>query len=641
MHWLKQLPDQIRITPLHFQLRRYRWLVFPAVLPLAAIHQFALYLVAAAFPATGQWWVQLLIYTLTGSLVAWIGLTWIAEAVAQRYATETQLRQAYAKLEANHAQLLVLHNLGERVASADNQHAILEIAARAPLELTAARASTVVTFDAAHDRLKLDMAWGLSENYLQALRKQLEIGIPAGGCQYCANRKALVESDCLLFRGLQSTAQVEGIRSLICLPVTHDEERIGIISAYFPSADGPPEDQVRLLNILGGVIATALENLRVRAREIETVHALDRATHPSTLVDQNSPLDQMASQVLNIAASGWDAQAGAVLLWEPESQRWNCRASLGFEAAPGNPGFDTALEMAGEAFRADRLIIRSGLENAGPGGLRSMAAAPLITEGQTLGVLFLGAQRRRAINENQSELLNTIAHQIALVIRNAQLYAQLSQMAVLKERYRLSREFHDGLAQTLGYLGFQAERLENLVADERQVEAIAEIGELRQSIRDAYADVREAIDGLRLSVENPGQIALRLREYTAAFSRQSGITTNFQSTPENLEIDPGTALQILRIAQEALTNVRKHAQARNVNVTLQADQDRLQLLISDDGRGFPAEIETDRTYRSYGLTTMRERSEGLGGTLSVATSPELGTRITAELPVKRREAVPE
>ena len=622
-----------RQTPLHLQLRRYRWLVFPAVLLLAAIHQFALYLVAEAFPVTWQWWVQLLVYALTGSLAAWVGLTIIAEAAAQRFEAEAELRQAYAELAQNHEKLLALHNLGERVASADDQHTLLEIAARAPLELTAARASTVITFDAAHDRLKLDMAWGLSDTYLKALRQQLENGIPAGRCQTCTSLKTHVESDCPLFRGLQTTAQNEGLQSLICLPVTHDEERIGIISAYFPSADGPPEDQVRLLNILGGVIATALENLRARAREIETVHALDRATNRALLMDESNALDQIAAQVLQIAVSGWDAQAGAVFLWE-EDQTWICRTTLGFQRDPAHPIFEAALEMSRQAQQSNQIMIHAELENNPSHGLRSMAAVPLITEGQILGVLFLGAQRRRAINESQIELLNTVAHQIALAIRNAQLYAQLSQMAVLKERYRLSREFHDGLAQTLGYLGFQAERLEQLVADEQNAEAVREINALRQSIRDAYADVREAIDGLRLSVENPGQIASRLDEYCAAFSRQTGLQVEFRAEPKDMAIDSATALQLLRIAQEALTNTRKHAQAQKVRVELQAEQGSLQLVISDDGRGFPAESRTERAYHSYGLTSMRERAEGLGGSLSVATSPEQGTRITVEVPVK-------
>jgi nitrate/nitrite-specific signal transduction histidine kinase len=633
MNWIANLIGQLSNTPLHFQLRRLRWIVIPAVLILAAIHQFAIYLVADAFPVTWQWWVQLLIYTLTGSIVAWLGLTWIADAAAQRYDTESQLRRAYAELEENHNQLYALHNLGERITDADDQHTILEIAARAPLELTTARASTVITFDAVHDRLKLDMAWGLSENYLKALRNQLEIGISSERCQHCSSLKTHFESDCPLFRGLQSTAHAEGINSLICMPVTHDEERIGIISAYFPSADGPPEDQIRLLNILGGVIATAMENFRSRARELQTVHALDQATNQSFMVDKSTAVDQISSQVLNIAASGWDAQVGGVMLWNEETQSWDCRTSLGFEVASDDPCYKIALELARQAQKNNQPIIRSNVEN-GRSKLRSMAAAPLISEGKTLGVLFLGAHRGRAINENQAELLNTVAHQIALAIRNAQLYSQLGQMAILKERYRLSREFHDGLAQTLGYLGFQAERVENLVAEERNSDASSEINELRQTIRAAYIDVREAIDGLRLSVEDPGQVASRLAEYTAAFSRQTGISMEFMATPDNLEIDPSMALQILRIAQEALTNVRKHAQARNVKVLLQKELDSVQMVITDDGRGFPTEIQSERTHHRYGLTTMRERAEEQGGTLTIATSPKQGTRITVHIPIE-------
>lgn len=268
-----------------------------------------------------------------------------------------------------------------------------------------------------------------------------------------------------------------------------------------------------------------------------------------------------------------------------------------------------------------------------------MAAVPLSTEGLTLGALFLGAKRQRAINESHAELLNTVAHQIALAIRNAQLYTQLEQMAVLQERHRLSREFHDGLAQTLGFLGFQAERVENLIKDDQTIDAASEIHKLRQTIRDAYADVREAIDGLRLSVEDPSQISDRLVEYTAAFTRQTEIQTHLTCSPDNLRVETKTSLQILRIAQEALTNVRKHACAKNVDIVLQVEAGSLQLVIGDDGHGFPAETPTNQLHHSYGLTTMRERAEGLGGTLSIATKSNEGTRITVQVPIKETEIV--
>ena len=636
MSKIKSILGQFSNVPLHFQLRRLRWMVFPAILFLAALHQFVLFLIAEAFPVSWQWWIQVVIYALTGSVAAWLGMTWIADAAARRFEAESQVRQAYAELEENHNQLLALHNLGERVTAADDKHAILEIAARAPLELTGARASTVVTFDETQDRLKLDMAWGLSESYLSGLRSQLENGLPAGRCKNCNALKTHVGSDCPLFEGLQTTARADGIQSLICMPVNHEDERIGIISAYFPTADGPPEDHVRLLNILGGVIATALENLRARARELETLHAIDRATNNGQ-IEESKALEDIAHQVLEISAAGWEAQFGGLFLSDEETDSLDCVAQIALDESPQR--FTLALDFAKQAYLLGESVIKTGIspeENEGNG---SIAAVPLSTEGNIFGVLFLGARRQRAINENHAELLATVAHQIALAIRNAQLYTQLRQMAILQERHRLSREFHDGLAQTLGFLGFQAERVENLIETERNTEATAEIHELRQTIRDAYADVREAIDGLRLSVDDPSRIAKRLTEYTLAFTRQTGIRINFTAIPEDLTIEPRMSLQILRISQEALTNVRKHANAENVTVLLQKEQGNLLLVISDDGRGFPIETPTDQLHHSYGLTTIRERAEGLGGILTIATNPNEGTRITVQVPIKEPEVV--
>jgi signal transduction histidine kinase len=207
-------------------------------------------------------------------------------------------------------------------------------------------------------------------------------------------------------------------------------------------------------------------------------------------------------------------------------------------------------------------------------------------------------------------------------------------MAVLEERYRLSREFHDGLAQTLGYLGLQSERLESLLKMGQMDTAVSEFAEMRRSIRAAYVDVREAIDGLRLGVEDVGQLAARLGEYTTEFTRQTGLSVNFTAVPDQINVLPATAVQLLRIAQEALTNVRKHAQAQEVDVRLRQIAGELELTITDDGRGFPNALPVERRYHSHGLASMRERTESLGGMLTVATQPGQGTRITVVVPVE-------
>ncbi len=615
----------LRSAPLHFQLRRVRWIVPVLVLIMAAAHQIIVRnLIALFFPLWAE--AELLLYSLTGSIVAWLGLSWLATAVSRQYEAESQLRTAYDELDANHQKLLALHDLGQNVSAASDRQAVFEMAARAPLELTGAQASTVASFDNGNNRLKLDMAWGLSESYLRSLRQRIDAGVMSERCRTCTKLYAHSSSDCPLFEGIQAEAMAEGIGSLVCLPIVQADERIAVLSAYFPSVDGPPEDQLRFLTILGGVIAAALDNLHARARQAKTLNALDQATQSA------DALDDLAAQVLQIAISGWDAQAGGLFLFDEDAQTWMCRAQHELGAGWADPRYELGLEMAGRVFNGDVPLIIPNLDAAAEHGLGAAAAAPLKTEGQTLGALFLGATQPHALNARHMDLMGTMAHQIALAIRNAQLYMKLGQMAVVEERYRLSREFHDGLAQTLGYLGLQAERLENLLATGQTETAVTEFDELRRSIRAAYADVREAIDGLRLRVDDPGQLADRLANYTAEFARQTGLQVRFTAVPEDIAIEPDTALQLLRIAQEALTNVRKHAQAQQITVRLRSDFDEMTLTVTDDGRGFPGALPVDKNYRSYGLASMRERAESLGGSLTVATQPGQGTRITAVIP---------
>ena len=534
-------------------------------------------------------------------------------------------------MDQNHRQLLALNKFGEHITAADDQHAILELAARAPLELTGAQASTVLTFDDDKDRLKLDIAWGLSDNYLNALRYRIDKGLSSSRCQMCNSLKTHLGSDCPLFDGLEPVARNDGIQSLICMPVNHEDERIGIISAYFPSDEGPPEDHIRLLRILGGVIATAIENIRSREREIETLYAIDQVADYSHK-DENRAVGEMAQKVLEITVVGWGAQYGGLFLLDEHDLKWTLIAKIGFDET--HQVFQLAKDAVQMSYEIQDLVIKTNLTQSGNQDIGSMAAVPLITEGLTLGALFIGAKRLRAINENHTEIIRTVGHQIALAIRNTQLYFQLEQMVVLQERHRLSREFHDGLAQNLGYINLQSERIDNLIKLGNLSEAESEMHQLRETIQDAYDDVREAIDDLRLSGEDPGFVTGQLSDYLTAFSRQTGIRTIFSPAPNEIYVEPSTALQIYRIAQEALTNVRKHAQAQKVEVFLKEDQDTLQLIISDNGIGFPVEIQDGQFLHSYGLTTMRERSEGLGGTITIATSPNEGTHITVNIPVK-------
>ncbi len=614
--------------PLHQQLRLLRWNAPMIVLVLAALHQLFVQTVIRPLNSPLGWWLEVLVYTVTGSIVAWWGLTYIARNAAKQSKTEQELRRAFAELEDSHRKLLALDRMGQYIASAPNEDEVYKVAVQAPTELVGAKAATLVIFDEDQQTLNLAMSWGLSEDYARAFHDYLGQGVAAERCRTCSTLHAHVDGDCPLFVGVADAAREDGVQSLMCLPIHTEQERIGILTAYFPSADGPKEEQAHLLNILGGVIAFAVDNLRARERQMEALHSLDDASRA------HKSLTELASQTLQTAIMGWKAQAGAIFLYDSTLDQWVCLSQQGLDDL-ASARFGFAQQLAQQAF-ADQSIIIQALPPKQPHGLRSAAALPLISEGEVFGVLFLGTKRPQGLNPQHADLLQTFAHQIALALRNAQLSQELQQTAMLRERYRLAREFHDGLAQTLGFLGFQLERVARFLQKGEYDKIERELPEIRQVVRSAYMDVREAIEGLRLRWDDPTRLAENLGNYVEDFAFQTGIEVNFVAHPRDIIVPTEIALQFLRIAQEALTNVRKHARADHVDIHLQIEETALELRVADNGIGFP-ETPRQATGKNggFGLTSMRERAESIGGRLSVMTGPDRGAVIlvTAPLPL--------
>lgn len=628
LDWRARLRRWLARVPFPRLLRRLRWAVPALVLLLAALHDGLVRRVVPLLPPSWQRWGSVFVYGVTGIVVAWIGLTLLAEAFAQREQSEAELRTAYNRLRA-------LYDLIQHLAQSNAEQELLTLAAQAPVLLTDARGSVIFTFDEEGDRLSLDVAWGLSEGYLQALHERLQLGISAERCRTCQQLHAPAESDCPLFRGLQDAARREGIGGLVCFPILSQERRVGLLTAYYASPDGHPEAQLRLLGIVSSTLAAALENLRAQTRQLDALMGtLDQATRP------HEALQDLAREAVHLARQAWGASAGLIYLYQeegPERPTWVCLAQEGLTA----PQVTGALLEVAEACRiSEEMLLYSEWQAPPELPFRSLAAIPLRSEGNLFGVLILAHERARAFRPMHREILQALGHQIALALRNAQLYAQVHRLAVLEERYRLAREIHDGLAQTLSYLGWQAERLEGLLQNGRTAVALEEVAALRQAIRTAYLEAREAIDGLRLSVQSPGALAERLQEYTAAFARQSGLEVHYTAEPPDLEVPSEMGLQLLRIAQEALNNVRKHARAQRVWVALRAREGVLELSIADDGKGFfAAAPEDERPYRSHGLASMHERAGELGGSLSIATAPGQGTRVLVRVPLPQAEVV--
>ncbi len=211
----------------------------------------------------------------------------------------------------------------------------------------------------------------------------------------------------------------------------------------------------------------------------------------------------------------------------------------------------------------------------------------------------------------------------------------LTMNAVMQERERLSRDLHDGVAQLVAHLLVRLDTIKELVEADRHQEAGAELERLHGVADDLYQDIGESITGLRTNVRERG-LTSALQDYVDQFEERHQLPTSLHTDDAADQLTPLAALQIFRVVQEALTNVRKHAGAHAAHVTLTAQgPDQLRVVIADDGQGFTQDGQRNGTARPLGLTSMRERVAALGGAVHVRSQPGAGTDVTAIIPLPR------
>lgn len=216
----------------------------------------------------------------------------------------------------------------------------------------------------------------------------------------------------------------------------------------------------------------------------------------------------------------------------------------------------------------------------------------------------------------------------------------LTMNAVMQERERLGRELHDGAAQLVAHLLLRLDTIKELVETGRNREAGSELERLHGVAGEISADIGESIAGIRTDVVKRGLVPT-LQDYADQFEERHHVLVSLRADDAADCLPPLAAFHLFRLVQEALTNVRKHAGARAATVTLLADgPDRLTVVIADDGQGFVPGGQGSGAVRPFGLRSMRERAEGLGGSFSVESWPGGGTRVCATIPAPgaRRES---
>jgi len=376
--------------------------------------------------------------------------------------------------------------------------------------------------------------------------------------------------------------------------------------------------------------------LRERNRRLALLNSV------ATAASESLDLDEVASAITRNVMQALATDAAGLTLVSEEDGELRLVAQSGLPPniadASGRIGpYDCECRKA--LIRGQTIVAEDSRENAACAGAfpdgpaMTCLSAPIRAKGNDIGAILVARRISRPLSPDEVDLVTALALQVGPALQNAQLFSKSGAIAVLQERQRVAREVHDGLAQTMGYLNVQMGITAHLLADGDLEKAQAELVTMSRVTRDSYEDLRQSIVDLRAPLSPRGDLRRTLREYVERFSLQTGVPCQFENGRGSpVALSPSAEVQLIRIVQEALTNVKKHAPGARAWLSLKANHRRVCATIQDDGPGFdPASV--GRSGR-FGLQTMKERAESAGGSFVIESRPGAGTRLEVTIPME-------
>jgi len=255
--------------------------------------------------------------------------------------------------------------------------------------------------------------------------------------------------------------------------------------------------------------------------------------------------------------------------------------------------------------------------------LQSLLVIPLYMDDVSIGVIDV-VNKPGGFTNDDMRIMSLFADQAAIAIENIRLHKQSEQLAVVNERQRLARDLHDSVTQTIYSLSLYADATQKALQGNKVDKALDHLDELRKMVREAMLDMRLLIFELHPPILQKEGLATAIKIRLESVEARSGIRTEFNVVDE-IGLPVETETELYRIAQEALTNVVKHAKANHVNVSMQYFQDIFKLKVQDNGIGFDSEEASKGG--GLGLRGIQERVQRMNGSISVISTPKIGTTL--------------
>ncbi len=572
-------------------------------------------------------------------LESWIGFTLILAVAAVVVALFSHLvfgiiERLEQRVSGQNRELSAVSSIATALSEPVGVEQALQVSLDTAIHVMGASAGVICILDVEREELHSAAHRGLSPAIVERVRLQ-KLGDDAIGSEVVRSGRSVVIADAFEDPRVAQLCREEGYHSTISVPVKSEGRVVGILALASRDESAFGVSATQLLERIGQQVGIAVEKallfrqLTQRNRDLTALN--DVAAAVSSTLDLQGIMSISLDRAMALAA----CRSGDIWL------RGNDRSRLILAAHRGPDGRaveSSSISLSPGEGLCDRVLAQGetavDLADDGSGEQVLSVALPLKSAGDILGVVCFTFDRGYLLLERTQELLEAISSQIAVAIKNAQLYEQVQDVVILEERDRIAREMHDGFAQVLGYVNTKAQAVRHLLATGRSDEAAEMVAQLEEAAREVYVDVREAILGLRATAQDDRRLVPRIKDYLELFGRLAEIrvTCAIENGADTVRLPVAAEIQLLRIIQEALSNVRKHARATDVAVRLRARNGSLHVMVADNGHGFdPASYERGE-WPQFGLQTMRERAEAVGGRFRLRSAAGQGTRVIVSIP---------
>ena len=437
-----------------------------------------------------------------------------------------------------------------------------------------------------------------------------------------------------LEEGLQRMAKGE---FAVRLPVESKDE-FGALAHGFNNMAEHLEESYRTLE---GRVAAKTRSLAEQNARLATLYDM------TAFLNAPNSLEDLCRGFLTRVLASTGAAAGAVRLASRESDTLHLFVHEGLasefaekerclhrnECACGEAATRTVATI--HALGGRKKPITLTLPHCFEAGFRVVAAVPVAAQRQVLGVFNLFYREPHETSSEERHMLESLGQHLGAAIESLRLVSRDRELAIAEERNLLAQELHDSIAQALAFLNLQTQMLRKALAEPDPAETMRILDEIQAGVQESYADVRELLVHFRTRIAE-GDVEHGVRTLLARFEHQTGMRAEFRANGAAMPLAPDDQLQVMHILQEAVSNVRKHAQATRIEVELNRGPDYA-FTVRDDGRGFDPARAQDDASAHVGLRIMRERAARIGGTVSVQSRPGHGTEVVLHIPFARRE----